>query len=98
MQQPCADFLAAPCATLVMLIAMSVGRFTLGRPLIPERIAQQIFALVTPQLFTALIRLLGFGAKWVAFGLAIIGYIGVGVGLGRFYVWLLRYEAAEMAY
>jgi DMSO/TMAO reductase YedYZ molybdopterin-dependent catalytic subunit len=92
MPQPRAGFLAALCATLVMLIAMSVGRFTLGTPLIPELIAQRIFALVTPQIFTALIRLFGFGAKWVAFGLAIVGYIGVGVGLGRFYVWLLRYD------
>ena len=49
---------AALCATLVMLAAMSVSRFTLGTPFAPELIAQQIFSLVTPQIFTVLIRLL----------------------------------------
>jgi DMSO/TMAO reductase YedYZ molybdopterin-dependent catalytic subunit len=90
MQQPRAEFLAILCAALAMVVAMVVGRFTLGTPLIPELIAQQIFALVTPRLFTAMIRLLGFGAKWVAFSLAVTGYIGGGVGLGWLFVWWLR--------
>jgi DMSO/TMAO reductase YedYZ molybdopterin-dependent catalytic subunit len=81
---------AALGATLVMLIAMGVSRFTLGTPCIPELIAQQIFSLVTPAIFTALIRHLGLAAKWVAFGCAVVGYIAAGVVLGRLYLWLLR--------
>ena len=83
-------WLAAASATLTMVAAMVVGRFTLGTPLIPELIAQQSFALVTPELFMAMIRLFGFGAKWVAFGLAVAGYIGGGVGLGWLYTWLIK--------
>ena len=90
MRQPWANTRAALCATLVMLIAMSVGRFTLGTPLVPEFISQQIFALITPRLFTAAIRLLGFGAKWIVFGFATVGYIGGGVGLGWVYAGWLR--------
>jgi DMSO/TMAO reductase YedYZ molybdopterin-dependent catalytic subunit len=90
MRQPRADILAALGATLTMLMAMGVSRFTLGTPLIPELIAQQIFALVTPQLFTTIIRLLGFGAKWLVFAFAIIGYVGSGVALGWLYRWWLR--------
>jgi DMSO/TMAO reductase YedYZ molybdopterin-dependent catalytic subunit len=93
MQQPRPGCLAAAGATLAMIVAMVVGRFTLGTPLIPELIAQQIFALVTPQLFMAMIRLFGFGAKWIAFGLAVAGYIGGGIGLGWLYVWWLERHA-----
>jgi DMSO/TMAO reductase YedYZ molybdopterin-dependent catalytic subunit len=91
MRQSRGALLVPAYATLAMVAAMAVGRFTLGTPLIPELIAQQIFALVTPQLFTAMIRLLGFGAKWVAFGLAVAAYVGGGVGLGRLYPWLIKY-------
>ncbi len=91
MQQAWAGLLAAAGATLAMIVAMVVGRFTLGTPLIPELIAQQTFALVTPQLFMAMIRLFGFGAKWIAFGLAVVGYLGGGIGLGWLYArWLNR--------
>jgi DMSO/TMAO reductase YedYZ molybdopterin-dependent catalytic subunit len=81
---------ASLCATLALVGAMFVGRLAWGTPFIPELIAEHIFALVTPRLFTLAIRLLGFGAKWVAFGLAVIGYIGGGVGLGWAYARLLR--------
>jgi DMSO/TMAO reductase YedYZ molybdopterin-dependent catalytic subunit len=74
--------LAAVYATLAMVLAMVVGRFTVGTPLIPELIAQQIFALVPPVLFTPLIRTFGFWAKWLAFALAIVGYIAGGLALG----------------
>jgi hypothetical protein len=85
------ELLVAAYTTLTMVAAMAVGRFTLGTPLIPELIAQQLFALVTPQLYTATIRLLGFGAKWVAFGLAVARYISGGVVLGWHYArWLRR--------
>jgi DMSO/TMAO reductase YedYZ molybdopterin-dependent catalytic subunit len=73
-----------------MVSAMVVGRFTLGLPLIPELMSQQIFALVTPRLFTAAIRLLGFGAKWAVFAVAVLGYLGGGIALGRLYAWLLK--------
>jgi DMSO/TMAO reductase YedYZ molybdopterin-dependent catalytic subunit len=85
-----AELLAISCATMATVGAMAVGRFTLGTPLIPELIAQQLFALVTPQLFTPMIRLFGFAAKWVAFGLAVAGYIAGGIGLGWFYTWWLK--------
>jgi DMSO/TMAO reductase YedYZ molybdopterin-dependent catalytic subunit len=88
-----AELLAALGATVAMVAAMAIGRFTLGTPLIPELIAQRIFGLVTPQLFTAMIRLLGFGAKWVTFGLVVAAYIGGGVGLGWLYVRLRRRQA-----
>jgi DMSO/TMAO reductase YedYZ molybdopterin-dependent catalytic subunit len=87
LRQPRTGLLVALGATLALLVAMGVGRFTLGTPLIPELIAQQIFSVVPPPLFTALIRLLGFGAKWVAFSLTIVGYISGGVGLGWLYAW-----------
>jgi DMSO/TMAO reductase YedYZ molybdopterin-dependent catalytic subunit len=90
MRQPQAILLAAVCSTLALVVATVVGRFTVGIPLIPELISQQIFALVTPRLFTAAIRLFGFGAKWITFGLAVAGYIGGGVGLGWLYAWWLR--------
>jgi DMSO/TMAO reductase YedYZ molybdopterin-dependent catalytic subunit len=90
MQQLRPGFLASVGATLALIVAMVVGRFTLGTPLIPELIAQQIFALVTPQLFMAMIRLFGYGAKWIAFGLAVVGYIGGGIGLGWLYGWWLN--------
>jgi hypothetical protein len=53
-----AAVVAALRATPAVLAAMSVSRFTLGTPFAPELIAQQIFSLVTPQIFTVLIRLL----------------------------------------
>jgi DMSO/TMAO reductase YedYZ molybdopterin-dependent catalytic subunit len=77
--------IAAVSATLALLVAMFVGRFTLGTPLLPELLAQQSFALVTPRLFTAVVRLFGFWAKWVAFALAVLAYGGWGVGLGWWY-------------
>lgn len=83
--------LAATCATLTMVLAMFVSRFTLGTPLIPELIAQQIFALVPLWLFTPIIRLLGFWAKWLAFALAIVGYMAGGIALGWGYAgWRAR--------
>lgn len=92
MRPATAELLAILFATMAMVVAMAVGRFTLGTPLIPELIAQQVFALVTPQLFTTMIRLFGFGAKWIAFGLAVAGYIGGGIGLGWLYTsWLKRH-------
>jgi DMSO/TMAO reductase YedYZ molybdopterin-dependent catalytic subunit len=92
MQQSRGEFLAILFTTLTMVVVTAISRFTLGTPLIPELIAQQSFALVTPPLFTATIRVLGFGAKWVAFGLAVAGYIGGGVGLGWLYArWLRRH-------
>jgi hypothetical protein len=87
---------ASLCATLALVGAMFVGRLALGTPFIPELIAEQIFALVTPCLFTLAIRLLGFWAKWVALGLAVIGYIGGGVGLGWAYATLLRPHRGEV--
>lgn len=76
-----------------MIVARAVGRFALSTPLFPELIAQQIFAFVTPRLCTATLRVLGFGAKWVAFGLAVVGYIGGGLGLG----WLFPGRASLRA-
>jgi DMSO/TMAO reductase YedYZ molybdopterin-dependent catalytic subunit len=92
MRPATAELLAILCATMTMVVVMAIGRFTLSTPLIPELIAQQIFALVTPQLFTAMIRLFGFGAKWLAFGLAVAGYIAGGVGLGWLYTWWLKHH------
>jgi DMSO/TMAO reductase YedYZ molybdopterin-dependent catalytic subunit len=89
LRRPDAAVFAALCATLVMLVAMGISRFTLGTPFIPELITQRIFSLVTPPIFTAVIRLLGFAAKWVAFGFVVVGYIAVGVVLGRLYARLL---------
>src|ERR671923_579824 len=89
MRRPRAEPLVAAAVTLSLVAAMAIGRFALGTPLIPELIAQQVCGLVTPQLSTTMIRLLGFGAKWVAFALAIAGCFGGGVGLGWFYFWLL---------
>jgi DMSO/TMAO reductase YedYZ molybdopterin-dependent catalytic subunit len=83
--------LAGTVASLVMLVAMTVARFTLGTPLLPELIAQQSFALISPPLFTAVIRLLGFAAKWVVFVLAVGGYWAGGMGLGWLYGILLQH-------
>ncbi len=79
-------------ATVVMVAAMFAGRFTLGTPLLPQLIAEEIFARVTPKLFTVGIRLFGAGAKWVTFGIAIAGYVAGGVLLGWLYArWVARH-------
>jgi DMSO/TMAO reductase YedYZ molybdopterin-dependent catalytic subunit len=83
--------LAAFWATLATFLAMGACRFTLGTPFLPEVIAQHLFALATPSLMTAALRLFGFGAKWIVFVLAIIGVLGGGVGLGWLYArWLQK--------
>ncbi|MDE2485524.1 MAG: hypothetical protein KGL32_09825, partial [candidate division NC10 bacterium] len=45
--------------TLLMTGLMFFGRFTLGTPLIPELMAEQLFALIPLDLFSLGIRLFG---------------------------------------
>jgi hypothetical protein len=44
------------CATLAVVTAMVVGRFTLSLSLLPELTSPRIFAVVTPHLFTVAIH------------------------------------------
>lgn len=89
MPRPVSFLLAGAVASLVTLAAMALARFTLGTPLLPELIAQQSFAWISPLLFTLAIRLLGFTAKWLVFAGAVVGYGLGGVVLGWLYgAWL----------
>ncbi|HEX6972608.1 MAG TPA: molybdopterin-dependent oxidoreductase [Limnochordia bacterium] len=70
--------LAAICLTVVEV----VGRFTLGTPLVPEWMAQQLFAWVPIGLFEFFVTRLGTAAKWLAFAGMITLHWAIGGLLG----------------
>jgi len=59
-----------------MLVLMAATRFLFGTPFVPELGAELTFAFIPMGLFGVGIRLLGKSAKWIAFGLSILGYLG----------------------
>ncbi|MBI3989485.1 MAG: molybdopterin-dependent oxidoreductase [candidate division NC10 bacterium] len=68
-------FFAGLIAGAGMLVLMAAARFLWGTPLIPELMAELAFAFIPMELFSVGIRLLGKSAKWIAFGLSILGYL-----------------------
>lgn len=77
-------------ATLVMTVVMFVGRFTLGTPLIPELIAQKLFATVSPELFNFFFGIFGEYAKYTAFAGAIALHLGFGTVFGTLFIYLWK--------
>jgi DMSO/TMAO reductase YedYZ molybdopterin-dependent catalytic subunit len=73
---------------LLMTGLMFVGRFTLGTPLIPELMAEQLFALIPLDLFSLGIRLFGLKAKYLAFWGMVGLFVLIGVCLGVLFTWL----------
>lgn len=74
---------------LLMTGLMFLGRFMLGTPLIPELMAERLFALIPMELFSLGIRLFGLQAKYLAFwgmvGLCLV----IGSCLGALFAWFL---------
>lgn len=80
---------------LLMTGLMFFGRFTLGTPLIPELMAEQLFALIPLDLFSLGIRLFGLKAKYLAFwGMAGL-FLVVGSCLGSLFTWHLSRRRLE---
>lgn len=75
---------------VALTLAMFVGRFQLGAPLLPELIAEWVFAVVPMNLFSFVVRRLGFAAKWLAFGSAVLLQVGMGTALGVLFGSLTR--------
>lgn len=67
---------------------MFLGRFTLGTPLIPELMAERLFALIPMDLFSLGIRLFGLKAKYLAFWGMVGLYLVIGAALGPVFIWL----------
>jgi len=74
--------LLAVGAALFATGLMAVGRFAWEGPLIPELMAEKLFAWVPPWLFTPLFRLFGYNAKYYAFAGMVAGYVGAMTALG----------------
>ncbi|MDE2485613.1 MAG: molybdopterin-dependent oxidoreductase, partial [candidate division NC10 bacterium] len=77
-------------SALLMTGLMFVGRFTLGTPLIPELMAEQLFALIPLDLFSLGIRLFGLKAKYLAFWGMVGLFVLIGLFLGVVFTWLTK--------
>ncbi len=69
-------------ATSLMTLLMAAGRFLWEAPLLPEMMAQVLFAFVPVWAFTPLIRAFGLGAKYLAFWGMVGLHLAVGTTLG----------------
>ena len=69
-------------ATSLMTLLMASGRFLWEAPLLPEMMAQVLFAFVPVWAFTSLIRAFGFGAKYLAFWGMVGLHLAAGTTLG----------------
>ena len=69
---------------------MFPGRFYLDTPLIPELMAQKLFATITPKLFSFFIGLLGFYAKPLAFIASLVIFIAFMTALGTLFPFALK--------
>ncbi|MGH7410519.1 MAG: hypothetical protein ACREJ6_05600 [Candidatus Methylomirabilis sp.] len=87
-RQTIAGALGGLVAALVMIGLMFLGRFTLGTPLIPELMAERLFALIPMELFTLGIRLFGPKAKYLAFWGMVGLFLLIGAILGAVFTWL----------
>lgn len=77
---------------LFMTGLMFFGRFTLGTPLIPELMAEQLFALIPMDLFSLGIRLFGLKAKYLAFWGMVGLFVLIGAFLGVVFTWLVKHH------
>ncbi len=82
--------LAGFIATFVMTVVMFVGRFKLGTPLIPELIAQKLFATVSPELFNFFFGIFGEYAKYTAFAGAMALHLGIGTVFGAVFIYFWK--------
>ncbi len=73
---------------LVMTGLMFFGRFALGTPLIPELMAERLFALIPMDVFSFGIRLFGPKAKYLAFWGMVGLFVAIGALLGPLFTWL----------
>ena len=73
---------------LLMTGLMFLGRFALGTPLIPELMAERVFALIPMDLFSLGIRLFGPKAKYLAFWGMVGLFVVIGALLGPLFTWL----------
>lgn len=87
-RQTIAGALGGFVAALVMIGLMFLGRFTLGTPLIPELMAERLFALIPMELFSLGIRLFGPKAKYLAFWGMVGLFLLIGAILGAVFTWL----------
>lgn len=77
---------------LLMTGLMFLGRFALGTPLIPELMAEQLFALIPMDLFSLGIRLFGLKAKYLAFWGMVALFVLIGAFLGSVFTWLAKHH------
>lgn len=87
-RQAIAGALGGFVGALLMTGLMFLGRFILGTPLIPELMAEQLFALIPMDLFSLGIRLFGLKAKYLALWGMVGLYLMIGAVLGSVFTWL----------
>lgn len=81
---------------LLMTGLMFLGRLTLETPLIPELMAEQLFALIPMDLFSLGIRLFGLKAKYLAFWGMVGLFVLIGVFLGSVFTWLTKHHRLKV--
>jgi DMSO/TMAO reductase YedYZ molybdopterin-dependent catalytic subunit len=77
-------------ATLIMLALMFVGRLTLGTPVVPELIADRLFAWLPISLVEFGVQTLGLYAKKIGFVGCALLFIAIGTSLGALAFRLFR--------
>src|SRR5574337_732046 len=80
---------------LLMTGLMFLGRFSLRTPLIPELMAERLFALIPLDLFSLGIRLFGLKAKYLAFWGMVGLFVLIGACLGVLFIWLAKRHLLE---
>src|SRR3972149_10835253 len=83
--------LAGLVATIVMTGLMLWGRLTFGAPLIPELLAEKLFASVPMRLFLFFIQLLSGPTKYIAFGFMVLVHLAIGSGFAGLFIWVSRF-------
>ncbi|MBI3780865.1 MAG: hypothetical protein HY278_07410, partial [candidate division NC10 bacterium] len=73
---------------LLMTALMFLGRFAFGTPLIPELMAERMFALIPMDLFSLGIRLFGPKAKYLAFWGMVGFFVVIGALAGAVFTWV----------
>ena len=80
---------------LVMTGLMFLGRFAFGTPLIPELMAERLFALIPMDVFSLGIRLFGPKAKYLAFWGMVGLFVAIGALLGPLFTWLYLHRRRQ---
>lgn len=89
-KRPCmiAGTLAGLVGALLMTGLMFLGRFAFGTPLIPELMAERMFAFIPMDLFSLGIRLFGPKAKYLAFWGMVGLFVAIGALFGAVFIWV----------